>query len=82
MFSAGSEGIIKVWNISKPENVDALGSSDKNLASVGEWQGHHEVIWDLNHHPTSPLMLSAGADCFIKLWRTFSPVESTSLISL
>jgi len=37
VFSAGSEGIIKVWNVSKPENVDALGSSDKNLASVGEW---------------------------------------------
>lgn len=35
------------------------------------WEAHpNEIIWDLKHHNTQPMILSAGADDLITLWRT------------
>ncbi|KAL4449253.1 hypothetical protein ABPG74_015635 [Tetrahymena malaccensis] len=82
IFSAGIDGVIKAWNLPLPEEIDALGPSEGKSVSVGEWQAHHETIWDLNHHPFQPILLSSGADGYIKLWKTFVTVDGTNLISL
>lgn len=53
IFTAGNDGIIKIWNIPKLEDVKSYGPShllfDVNIAN---YKNTDEVVWDLKHHPT------------------------------
>lgn len=45
------------------------------------WEAHpNEIIWDIKHHPTEPMILSAGADDVIALWKTPSQSEIEKLL--
>ena len=52
IFTAGSEGNIRVWNIPHPDVVDSYGACGHLKYSCGIWNAHQDVIWELNHHPT------------------------------
>ncbi len=52
IYSAGNEGIIKIWKIPKLEEVNQYGDADSVFnCNVGFYQIPNEVIWDLRHHP-------------------------------
>lgn len=72
VFSAGSEGMIKVWQVKGPSEVDTYGEYPERSLNVGNWSSHTEAIWSLAHHPSQQLLLSASADGVVKLWRTLA----------
>jgi WD40 repeat protein len=45
------------------------------------WEAHpNEIIWDVKHHSVEPLLLTAGADDLIQLWRTPSLNEINTIL--
>mmetsp|Transcript_33522 Transcript_33522/g.58726 ORF Transcript_33522/g.58726 Transcript_33522/m.58726 type:complete len:560 (+) Transcript_33522:53-1732(+) len=70
VFTAGSEGVIKIWQIKGPSEVDTYGEYPDRSLNVGNWSSHTEAIWSLAHHPNQQLLLSASADGVVKVWRT------------
>jgi striatin 1/3/4 len=52
LYTAGNEGIIKVWKIPKLEEVNQYGDTDVFSHHIGLMLSNNEVIWDLKHHPT------------------------------
>jgi len=52
IYTAGNEGIIKIWKIPKPEEVNQYGDAETIFNyNVGFYQIPNEVVWDLKHHP-------------------------------
>eukprot|EP00344_Euplotes_crassus_P010924 CAMPEP_0197011160 /NCGR_PEP_ID=MMETSP1380-20130617/57389_1 /TAXON_ID=5936 /ORGANISM="Euplotes crassus, Strain CT5" /LENGTH=336 /DNA_ID=CAMNT_0042433641 /DNA_START=1 /DNA_END=1011 /DNA_ORIENTATION=- len=64
IYTAGNEGIVRIWKVPDVEDVDIFGQGlDNNDFCLGILNGHNsEPIWDLKHHPTLPFLLSMGAD--------------------
>lgn len=61
IYTAGNEGLIKIWKIPKQEDVSLYGDSDLILnCNVGIFDNpdssNHEVIWDLRHHPKQVIL--------------------------
>ena len=53
IYTAGNEGVIKIWKVPAKEEVELYGDSDINFnCNVGFFQRPTDVIWDLIHHPT------------------------------
>ena len=75
LYSAGNEGIIKVWKIPKIEEVTQYGESDEVNHHIGIMILNNEVIWDLKHHPSSNILISLSSDYNINLWKTTSQKE-------
>ena len=70
MYSAGSEGCIRVWELIPGSDSDMFGPSTEQNWPIGMWASHTECVWSLAHHPADSLLLSAGADGVVKMWRT------------
>jgi striatin 1/3/4 len=70
LFSAGSEGAIRVWELIPGSDSDMFGPSSEQNWPIGVWLSHTECVWSLAHHPADSLLLSAGADGIVKMWRT------------
>lgn len=70
LYTGGSEGVVRQWDLSQLTSGDAAFIMEKEL--------HSDVIWDLNHHRSSNLMLSSGADGLIQLFRTDQKIELLS----
>lgn len=52
IYTAGNEGIIKIWRVPRPDEVNQYGDADSIFnCNVGFFQVPNEVIWDLKHHP-------------------------------
>jgi len=56
IYTAGNEGLIKIWKIPKPEDISLYGDTDIVLnCNIGIFDNpetaNHEVIWELKHHP-------------------------------
>ena len=51
IYTAGSEGIIRVWNAPHPDEVNCFGPCGSKNYCVSVWNAHLDVIWELNHHP-------------------------------
>jgi WD40 repeat protein len=64
IYTAGNEGIVRIWSVPDLEDVDIFGpEQDKYDFCLGLLNGHNqEPIWDLKHHPSLPFLLSMGAD--------------------
>lgn len=77
-YTAGIEGIIRVWKVVKSSDVNQFGPNCDITSNqwMYIWEAHpNEIIWDLKHHNTQPMILSAGADDLISLWKTPSQDE-------
>ena len=62
LYTGGSEGLIRQWDLSGLDKGRVICKLEKEL--------HNDVIWELNHHRSLPLMLSSSADGLIQLVRT------------
>ena len=76
LYSAGEEGVIRVWELLPPSQVNAFAQAPDKGYCVGVWASHSEAIWDLKHHPVDGLILSASADGIVKLWKTVDTCTS------
>lgn len=53
IYTAGNEGIIKIWKVPKPSEVNQYGDSEFLFnCNIGFFEKPNEIIWDLKHHPT------------------------------
>ena len=69
IFSAGLEGVIRVWKL--PEfSKDRFPPSDGKNHCVGVFSSHKDVVWQLVHHPQDNMLLSVSADASVKLWKS------------
>ena len=50
LYSGGNEGIIRVWEVPQPADIEPYGPSDGHNYCLGKWKGHEDTIWDLTHH--------------------------------
>ena len=73
-YTAGSEGIIRIWGIPSVDNSKFPNTNGKNFC-VGLWTSHRDVIWQLVHHPHENLLLSVSADGTVKMWKEFDISE-------
>jgi hypothetical protein len=55
IFTAGSEGTIKVWNLPTIYEVNQYGDTfDGKNYCIGTWtEASGEAFWDIKHHPYS-----------------------------
>ncbi len=52
IYTAGNEGIIKIWKIPRAEEVAQYGDTESVFnCSIGFFQKSTEVVWDMRHHP-------------------------------
>ena len=68
MFSAGCEGVIKIWDISKIKSFEIYAAMKGDTCCIGNLRKHNETIWDLCYNCTNSTLLSASSDCIINLW--------------
>eukprot|EP00826_Nyctotherus_ovalis_P025819 TRINITY_DN2002_c0_g1_i2.p1 TRINITY_DN2002_c0_g1~~TRINITY_DN2002_c0_g1_i2.p1 ORF type:complete len:212 (-),score=27.47 TRINITY_DN2002_c0_g1_i2:710-1345(-) len=69
-YTAGSEGIIRIWGIPPVDGSRYPLTNGKNYC-VGLWNSHRDVVWQLVHHPVEDLLLSVSADGTVKMWKEF-----------
>jgi striatin 1/3/4 len=52
IFTAGSEGVIRVWNLPAYNEVNQYGDTyDGKNYCIGQWmEPNQEAFWDLRHH--------------------------------
>jgi WD40 repeat protein len=63
LFTAGTEGQIRVWNVPDESEVNLYGNTyDGKNYCVAVWQdAEMDAIWDLKYHPFQELLLSISA---------------------
>lgn len=74
LYSAGTEGVIRIWAVPSLHNDKYPPTNGKNFC-VGLWTSHRDVIWQLVHHPTERLLLSVSSDGTVKMWKDFDLTE-------
>jgi WD40 repeat protein len=75
LYTAGNEGIIKVWKIPRVEDVSPYGDTEEVSQNIGLMILNNEVIWEMKHHPGSNLLVSLSSDYNVNLWRTTNESE-------
>lgn len=73
-YTAGSEGIIRIWAVPSVDGSKFPRTNGKNFC-VGLWNSHRDVVWQLVHHPLEGLLLSVSADGTVKMWKEFDISE-------
>lgn len=82
-YTAGIEGIIRAWKAPNVDEIDQFGQDCEFSTKLCPyiWEAHpNEIIWDLKHHKSEPMILSAGADDLITLWKTPTQNEIERLL--
>ncbi len=51
LYTAGSEGIIRTWNILSHRELDPQEDLSSKSFCCGTWMAHNEPIWEMHHHP-------------------------------
>ena len=77
MFSCSTDGTIHSWML--PNGNNDPYDPYETTVSLGIYKEHKDAVWDLAYHPSKPLLLSASADCTVKLWRPLED-EQTPLL--
>ena len=66
LFTAGSEGIIKAWNVPKLDNDDKFPTTNGNSFCVGVFKDSvAEPYWALKYHPFLHLLLAIKSNNII-----------------
>mmetsp|Transcript_7358 Transcript_7358/g.13643 ORF Transcript_7358/g.13643 Transcript_7358/m.13643 type:complete len:454 (+) Transcript_7358:1040-2401(+) len=65
-FSADISGILRVWEVPLPDEVEPYGPATN--FSVVAWKAHYDSTWSLAHHDSENLLLSASSDGTVRLW--------------
>jgi len=81
LYTAGNEGIIRIWSIPNVESTKFPITNGKNFC-VGLWTSHRDVVWQLVHHPTEDLLLSVSADGTVKMWKEFDISELVDSVDI
>ena len=75
IYTGGNEGIIRIWNILPPTDINFLTSNEEiNNLNLGYFQNNeeNEMYWDLKHHPKENILVSLSSHANINLWETTS----------
>lgn len=73
VYSAGNEGIIKVWKVPKEKDILPFGDVESLFnCNIAYLQRTNEVVWDLKHHKTKPLLCAMCSDGLTYLWKTLT----------
>lgn len=82
IYTAGNEGIIKIWRVPRYSEVSPYGDSEIlfncNIAFLHKTQ---EVVWDIKHHPTKNLLVSLASDGNAYFWKTSTADEYLQSLS-
>ena len=74
IYTAGIEGIINIWKVYKPDEVNQMGDTDLiSNCKIGIYEKSNEVVWDICPHPKQNFLLSLNADGLIYAWETPVP---------
>ena len=75
VYSGGNEGLIRIWNILPPTEINSYSSNDELInLNLGYFQNseENEMYWDLKHHPKENLLVSLSSYANITFWETTS----------
>lgn len=76
IYSAGNEGIIKIWRLPRYSEVSPFGDCEVLFnCNIAFFQKTNEIIWDIKHHPKKNLLSSLSSDGFAYFWKTGTPDE-------
>ena len=73
VYSSGSDGVIrgiKIPNVNTPNNEENM-----NKHTLLSWRVHHDMIWQLNYHPSNFLLSSVSSDGTVKIFKTYELYE-------
>lgn len=72
LFTAGSEGVIRVWNLPTLHEVNQYGDTyDGRNYCIGQWvEASGESFWDLRHHNYQQMLLTVNASQQTLVWST------------
>jgi WD40 repeat protein len=71
VFSAGAEGVVRVWKVPMVEEIDQFGEDAELSSKLGvyAWEAHEDVVWAMKKNKVEEMLVTAGADGFLKLWK-------------
>jgi WD40 repeat protein len=69
LVSAGTVGVVRIWN-------PATGLERSRLT------GHTGAVWSVGFSPDGQLLASAGADSVIRIWDPLTGAQRAALVSL
>lgn len=76
IYSAGNEGIIKIWKLPKYSEVSPFSDSEVLFnCNIAFFQKTSEIIWDMKHHPTKNILVALASDGMAYFWKTVSGDE-------
>lgn len=78
IYSGGNEGLIRIWNILPPTEINSYSSNDELInLNLGYFQNNeeNEMYWDLKHHPKENILVSLSSYANITFWETTSAEE-------
>ena len=79
IFTAGGEGVIRVWNIPEAVKDDKFPQTDGRNYCVGIWSDKiAEPYWQLSYHPFADLLLAIKADKYIQFWDCKDVIEKAA----
>lgn len=72
IYTAGNEGIIKIWRLPRYNEVPNPYGDVETLfnCNIAFLQKTNEVVWDLRHHPTKNLLIALSADGYANIYKT------------
>lgn len=72
IYTAGNEGIIKIWRLPRYNEVPTPYGDVETLfnCNIAFLQKTNEVVWDLKHHPTKSMLIALSADGFANIYKT------------
>jgi WD40 repeat protein len=77
LYSAGSEGVIRVWRIPEQQRNEESKTDGRNEC-LGVFSSHKDVVWQLVYHPHDNMLLSVSADASVKLWKSYEHAQEVA----
>ena len=84
IYTGGNEGLIRIWNILPPNEVNNLSSNEELInLNLGFFQNNeeNEIYWDLKHHPKENILISLSSYGNINFWETTNAEDFIQLFN-